>query len=377
MRRQPKKYINKVKLVDSEIGNAVRTSYAETILENAPVFPLPLEYEDIDREMINFCNEHLSIIIDGKKIPTFTLYSNQRFSEYSQTWSYTDEENNILVNFKTISRENNPKTGNNQGGFYNIPGENRQTILMRDVLDDNGTESYEVYSMVQPFAVDIMYRISFVTDLFENLNTFNTLFHNLFKARQFYIRPNGHYLPLVVDDISDSSEYTISDLKLYRQTVTLKCMAYIVQEKDFKIDRFPKNHRLSMQGDTKNLKPQINIEEYYKDKIENVSIDLTVDFEEWHDKVIFDIDTDFNVETVELYNIRSVRIFINNNIGSINKPFKLKNGDNIRIRIIHIDPQEKSQIIFKGYNPDKTYVIDDLSIDVNKETDRFEDIEIL
>lgn len=377
MHRQPKKYINRVKLTDSEQGNAVRAGYAKTMLENAPIFPLPLEYKDIDREMLNFCNNNVPIIIKGKKVPTFTLYSNQRFSEYSQTWKYTDEENNILLNFKTITRENNPKKGTSHGNYWNIPGENRQTLLIRDVLDDNGTESYEIYSMCQPFTVDIQYRISFVTDLFENLNEFNTIFHNLFKSRQFYIRPNGHYIPLTLEDISDSTEYTISDLKLYRQTVTIKCMAYIIQEKDFKIDKVPKNHKLLMQGDTKSMKPKINLEEYYQDKIENVSIDLSVDFESWHDKVVFDIDTDFNVETVELYNIRYARIFVNDNIGTINKPFNLKNGDNIRIRITHIDPQEKARIILKGYNPDKTYVVDDVPIDADKEEQRFDDIEIV
>lgn len=69
----------------------------------------------------------------------------------------------------------------------------RHTLLIRDVLEDNGEEVYEIYSMGQPFAVNLTYRISIITDLFENINAFNQKINDLFKARQCYIRPNGHF----------------------------------------------------------------------------------------------------------------------------------------------------------------------------------------
>ena len=77
--------------------------------------------------------------------------------------TYSDENGNLLLNFKTVSRDNNPETGDNQGGLWNIPGDRYYTLSIRNVMDDNGTEHYEIYSMKQPFAVDLMYRINFIT----------------------------------------------------------------------------------------------------------------------------------------------------------------------------------------------------------------------
>ena len=48
---QPKKTITKVKLTDDTVyGKDRHRSYPKTILQDAPIFPKPLEYEDIDND---------------------------------------------------------------------------------------------------------------------------------------------------------------------------------------------------------------------------------------------------------------------------------------------------------------------------------------
>ena len=374
---QPKKTITKVKLTDDTVyGKDRHRSYPKTILQDAPIFPKPLEYEDIDNAMFNFVDEYIPMVIKGKSTPTFTLYSNQRFSEYSQSWEHTDEDGNLLMNFKTISRENNPKPGENQGGYWNIPGNKRHTLLIRDVLEDNGEEAYEIYSMGQPFAVDLIYRISIITDLFENINAFNQKINDLFKARQCYIRPNGHFLPVTLEDINDNTEYTISERKFYNQTVTVKVMAYIISEDDFKIEKKPKRIKLFMQGDVRRPKPEINIDEFFNDKIGHTEIELTIDFQAFHTKTNFDIDTDFVVERTELYNIRNYRLSVNDTPYYTDKGFALKNGDNIKIFINHLDPNEMAQLKFIGYNPNSQYVKDELPLKVSDDIPKFEDIAV-
>ena len=374
---QPKKTITKVKLTDDTVyGKDRHRSYPKTILQDAPIFPKPLEYEDIDNAMFNFVDEYIPMVIKGKSTPTFTLYSNQRFSEYSQSWEHTDEDGNLLMNFKTISRENNPKPGANQGGYWNIPGNKRHTLLIRDVLEDNGEEVYEIYSMGQPFAVNLTYRISIITDLFENINAFNQKINDLFKARQCYIRPNGHFLPVTLEDINDNTEYTISERKFYNQTVTVKVMAYIISEDDFKIEKKPKRIKLFMQGDVRRPKPEINIDEFFNDKIGHTEIELTIDFQAFHTKTNFDIDTDFIVERTELYNVRNYRLSVNDTPYYTDKGFTLKNGDNIKIFINHLDPNEMAQLKFIGYNPISQYVKDELPLKVSDDIPKFEDIAV-
>lgn len=373
---QPKKNLTFVNLKKKETnGNIIRKSYAQDIVHKAPIFPKPLEYADIDAAFNEFVKEDLGLTVNGKEVPTFTLFSNQRFSEYSQTWKHSDEDGNLILNFKTMNRSTSPQGGENQGGLWNIPGERYYTVLQRSVLEDNGTESIEVYSMKQPYAVTLEYRVSFMTDLFENLSTFNELVNDLFKARQFYIRPNNHYIPLILESIDDESKYSVSDYRFYVQTVVIKALAYIIHEDDIKVEKFPKQINLGIAGDRKNKKVKIDIEEE-EDELENQTIKLSLEFEKWHDKAEFEIDTDMDIQQIEKKNIRNMRIFVNDTPIYWNKGFKVKNGDRIRVRIFQFDVRDNASIIFRGINPNYTFIKDYVPENVSEEPTKHQDIEI-
>ena len=72
--------------------------------------------------------------------------------------------------------------------------------------------------MKQPKAIDLVYKVSLVTNKYELLNEFNEIINDKFKARQCYIRPNGHYIPMVLEDVSDDTEYNIENRKFYSQS---------------------------------------------------------------------------------------------------------------------------------------------------------------
>lgn len=348
--RQPKKSFLPIKFKDALTGDERRASYAETILLKEKHFPKPLEYEDIDSEFAKFVDASINMAdTNGKRIPTYTLYSNQRFSEYSQTWEHTDEQGNLLMNFKTVNRDNNPSMGTHQGNYWNIPGERYYTLLREDVLDDNGNENVILYSMKQPYTVDLTYRINFITNTFSMLNVFNSKINDLFKARQCYIRPNGHYIPMILDTISDETSYTIEDRKFFVQSVNIKVMAYIIHKEDFKTTKYSKQPRLFALGARSNKRPTINIEEY--EDIRKKHIDIVIDFKEYDSKVEFVTDTDINVLCVETQNIRNIRIFVNDIPYYTEKGFKLRSGDTVRIKIRIIDEQKPCRVIFRGEDP--------------------------
>lgn len=373
---QPKKNLTFVNLKTKETnGNIIRKSYAQDIVHNAPIYPKPLEYADIDVAFNKFVEEELGLTVNGKDVPTFTLFSNQRFSEYSQTWKHSDEEGNLILNFKTINRSTTPQGGENQGGLWNIPGDRFYTLLQRSVLEDNGTESVEVYSMKQPYAATLEYRISFVTDLFENLSTFNELVNDLFKARQYYIRPNNHYIPLILESVDDESKYSVSDYRFYVQTVTIKALAYIIHEEDIKVEKFPKRVHIGLVGDkAKNKKVKIDIEED-EDELKNQTIRLSLAFEKWHDKADFQIDTDMVIQKIDKTNIRNMRIFVNDTPIYWNKGFSVKDGDRIRVKIKQFDVKEEASLVFNGINPNYSYV-DNTPESVSDEPTRHQEIEI-
>jgi len=375
MRTQPKKNITQPNKYKAPFGNMVRKGYQNRILEKSPIFPKPLEYDDIDNSVFDFIDRIIDISINGKLIPTYTLYSNQRFSEYSQMWEHTDENGNLYLDFKTINREKNPSFGENQGKNWNIPGNRKYTLLQQQVLDDNGTESYEIYTMKQPYAVDLSYTIGFVTATLDNLNKFNQKLNKLFSARQYYIRPNGHYLPMTLEEISDETSYSISDRKFYVQTARIRIMAYIIESNDFEVKKYPKKYNILTDGDNFRKKVCVEIEEdetYLKNKTLNVNIT----FEAFKTKVEFVFDTDMTVEKIVSDNVRNVRIMINDMLYYTEKSFKIKNNDNVRIQIKPIEYDKECKVTLVGFEENSYFNPNETNEKVFDEEISHEDINI-
>ena len=46
-------------------------------------------------------------------------------------------------------------------------------------------------------------------------------------------------MPMVLENISDSSQYNINDRQFYSQSCEIKTLAYILNEDDFKLEEFP------------------------------------------------------------------------------------------------------------------------------------------
>lgn len=376
MRIQPKKNLTLVKNYKGKTGNIVRKGYQNKILDKAPIFPKPLEYNDIDDAVFNFVDNMIDIVIDGKLIPTYTLYSNQRFSEYSQMWEHSDENGNLYLNFKTLNRDKNPSFGDNQGKLWNIPGERKYTLLQREVLDDNGTESYEIYTMKQPYTVDLKYTINFVTTTFEDLNKFNQKLNDLFKSRQCYIRPNGHYLPMLLEDISDETSYSISDRKFFVQSANIKVMAYIIQSDNFEVKKYPKRINQMLEGDVfKKNKTCVEIEEI-DNPMKNKTLNINIKIEPFNTKVKFTFDTEMIVENIITDNVRNMRIMVNDTLYYIDKSFKLHNNDNVLIKINPIEYEKETKIQLVGYEKDSFYNSENIPEKVFEEEITNEDINI-
>lgn len=360
MKTQPKKNLTTVNRYTEKRGNIIRKGYQNKILEKAPVFPKPLEYDDIDKAVFDFVDTTLAIVIDGKLIPTYTLYSNQRFSEYSQMWEHSDENGNLYLNFKTINREKNPSFGDNQGKLWNIPGQRKYTLLQRQLLDDNGTESYEIYTMRQPYAIDLKYTISFITTTVDNLNKFNQKLNKLFKARQHYIRPNGHFIPMLLEEISDETSYSISDRKFFVQTATIKLMAYIIEPEDFEVKKYPKRINQMLEGDVfKKNKACVEIDEF-ENPMKNKTLNVNIKLEPYHTKVEFVFDTEMVVENIITDNVRNMRVMVNGDLYYINKTFKLHDNDEVRIQVNPLDYEKETKITFVGYEKDVFYKSDEV-----------------
>lgn len=234
-----KKYKNYLNIHHTPDPIERRMNLIKGAIGKGTALPKPVVYEDIDRAFQEWVEKDLYISFEGKELPTMVLYSNQRFSEYLQTWKYTDENNNILLNFKTISREYNPSFGKDQGNNYNIPGEPYFLMARQIAHEPSGRLYYIDYKMRQPFTVDFSYKVNIISNKLEVMNTFNMMVVDKFKAKQCYLNVNGHHMPMLLESVSDESEYSISDRQFYSQSFSITLEAYIIKPEDMIVEETP------------------------------------------------------------------------------------------------------------------------------------------
>lgn len=353
-----KRYLNKINLRTPVEGNERRYELLRDVMKNGTFLPKTVEYEDIDADFKRWVEDEIEMVHDGKKYPTMVLYSNQRFTEYSQTWKYTDANKNIILNFKTITRENNPEYGKIHGGLWNIPGNRYYTMKKQPVLDDNGSESLLVLKMRVPLAVDMVYKVSIFTTNIEDINEFNMTILDRFKSRQAYIRPNGHYMPMTLESVTDKSSYQIDDRQFYSQTAQIKVMAYIIRPDDYKVEELALKRGMKFGQYLNRTKASVEIEEVDpcnpRERYNYVPSRIIINFPKCIKTVEFsELGQNFVITDVEKENISDFDIEINEKHVEKEFPIVIKNNENVMVHIKPKSPAFTSKLTLNGYDPDE------------------------
>lgn len=308
-------YKNIIKLKRNVEGKERRENLAKEVLKDNTPLPKPLEYEDIDKEFERWVREDLDISFEEQKLPTYLMLSNQRFSEYMQTWQNVDDKKNLILNFKTITRENNPKAGTIVGDTRNIPG-NIDFLMKRvQAVDKSGHRYFIDYRVKQPISIDLIYTVSIFTNKYQLLNDFNMIMNEKFSAIDCYIRPNGHFIPMKLTDISDESEYNIDDRRFYSQSYLITVMAYIMPKDSFRVVEQPMMILECFDGEVKSktviesFDPDIDCADNPKSKYEEIEVITTIT----NDKTGhgFRMDCDSEITSITLQNVRYFKMSIN------------------------------------------------------------------
>lgn len=375
MNIQPKPYLDNFRLRKKAFGNERRRNMLKLITDKSMNFPKPIEFEDIDNAVNDWINS-LEIAFEGKKLPIFKLFSTQRIGEYAQTWKHLDEVGNLLMNFFTITRENNPKQGQNQGSYFNIPGNRSYPLYIKPTLQENGEEAYDMYSMKQPFSVDFVYTITLITNKYELLNEVNQKILNEFKALECYIAPNNHYMPMKLEDIDDESEYTVDDRKYYSQTYKITLWGYIIREEDFEVTKLPSRlvgRMLGLETKPKKKTTTVSIEEIedYDEPLQccnerekekspytNKIIKLNINFPMCEFKTEFEIDTTFTVTDIHTENVYDFVMKINNQYVNFDDEVNIEDGDMLYFEMERNNKIKDASIILFG-DSDEIISVDD------------------
>jgi hypothetical protein len=339
----PKNFRKDLHIGPKTEGVERRQELRDNIAKNGTFLPKGVHYEDIDRDFIKFVNKDLMIVIDGEQVPVIFL-TIQRWSEFSKTWEHSDEYKNIKIPFITIVRQPDVQVGTTHNGYWNVPGRPSYTYMKVPTFD-GAREGVDLYKIPQPTAVDITYEVRIFCSRMKDLNVMNEKVVQAFKSRQFYIFPNRHPMPVVLESIADESPIDdFENRRFYIQPFEMKVQGYILDEKDFEVTPTI-NRMLLMQEitETKGPKPRISV---FTDN-ETGAVNLNVIFRTNSSNIVcFPVEQDTLFETVDIItNINTLVFKVNGVVKTL--PFRINLGEELDLEITR-GVNATAQFLLKG-----------------------------
>jgi len=231
----PKGFIKNIKLKRPKIGPERRQEMLDEIDNQGTFLPRGVGYEDMDKAFIDSINNDFHITIDGEKVPVIFL-TIQRWAEFSKTWQHSDEFKDIKLPFITIVRRPDVQVGTNQAGNWNIPQGHRSYTYVKVPTWENGRKGVDLYKIPQPTSVDVTYEVRLFCNRMRDLNKLHKVVQETFNARQHYVSPNGHPMPIHLESVGDESPIDdFENRRFYVQLFEMKLLGYLLCEDKFEV----------------------------------------------------------------------------------------------------------------------------------------------
>ena len=231
----PKKLVKKIDLIPQKTGVARREEMLEYIKEHGTYLPKSLLHAELDRGMLDFVKEDLKTVVDGKVIPSIDIIITlQNWSLFTETWKFQDLDKNASPPFITTVRQPEVKPGTNPSVKYNIP-DRKEFFYARVPTWDGTRKGLDIYKSPQPVPVDITYNVKIMCKRMRELNQFNKIVLQKFASRQAYRVINGHYVPIILNNISDESAMEMDKQKYYLQNYEFVMLGFLVDEEEFEV----------------------------------------------------------------------------------------------------------------------------------------------
>ena len=212
-----------------------REQLLEKINKDGTYLPKSILHADLDGGMLNFVQNDLQTIVDGQVIPMVDiLITSQNWSQFTETWNFQDLDSNVSPPFITVVRNPEVKFGTNPALIYNIP--NRKQYFYAQVPTwDGNRNGMDIYKIPQPVPVDITYSVKIICNRMRELNALNKNILEMFASRQAYTTIKGHYIPIIMNNITDESVMSIDKRKYYIQSYDFTMLGFLIDENEFEI----------------------------------------------------------------------------------------------------------------------------------------------
>jgi hypothetical protein len=245
---------NNIQIYKGKELTSRRQQLLDRITKSDTYLPDSILHDDLDLGMLDFIKENFKVISDGNQIPIIPkILTIQRWGEITNSWNFSDEDNNIKLPFIGLIRKPDVQPGTNPIVQRTIP--DRQTFYYASVQTWNGTQmGADVYKMPQPVAIDISFEVTIVCHKIRDLNRFNKIVLQKFSSRQSYTTVKGHYIPIILDRISDNSPIDVMDgRRYYLQTYDFTMLGFLIDDEEFEVK--PAISRLFLLNEFMGLKP--------------------------------------------------------------------------------------------------------------------------
>lgn len=220
----------------SKEGLERRQELLDRITKSDTYLPDEILHDDLDMGMLEFVKSNLKVISDGVQIPIIPkILTVQRWGEITNNWTFADEDGNMKVPFIGVIRKPDVQPGTNPNIQRTIP--DRRQIYYATVKTWNGNMAgADVYKMPQPVAIDIGFEVIIVCQKFRDLNKFNKSVLQKFSSRQSYTTVKGHYIPIILDRISDNSPIdSLENRRFYLQSYEFTMLGFLIDAEEFEI----------------------------------------------------------------------------------------------------------------------------------------------
>lgn len=332
----PKKIKKYIPLTESKTLLPRRRELVDRINQDGTFLPKSILHADLDKGFLDFVKNDLQLIVDGKKVPMVDIIiTTQNWSQFTETWNFQNIDKNAEPPFLTVVRAPEVKFGTNPALLYNIP--NRKLYFYAQVPTwDGQRQGFDIYRIPQPVPVDITYSIKIVCNRMRELNQFNKIVLEKFASKQAYTSIKGHYIPIVMGEISDESVMDIEKRKYYVQSYSFTLLGFLIDENEFEVSPAINRVLQVVEVDEKLVKRQRSNQEN-----KNSLIDVLFVTGNTVVNQVFNYTTDLIIQDTK--NISSYDVYLNDFFyGSNLNKLQINTNDSLKIEIVKTNPSLES-----------------------------------
>ncbi len=341
----PSKVKKHLPLIPEKVGRERRQQMLDDITDYGTFLPKGVLHADLDLGMLDFVKEDLKLIVGEKLVPTVDkIITNQNWSQFTETWNFQDLDKNISLPFVATVRKPEVKYGTFQGGAANIPNR-RQFFYYTVPTWDGQRKGADVYTIPQPIPVDITYNVKLFCNRMRELNEFNKIIMQKFTSKQAYTQIKGHYMPIIMETVSDESAKDLQKRKYYIASYTLILKGLLIDEAEFKVSPAISRQVSLFETDERVKTRKANIQ---PPRPNNFDLDLLFVSGTSQLSEVFRYTADLKI--TETQNVSSYDVYINSNyVGSDLPTIQINDGDTFSITVTKTNSSTLAKIKTVAY----------------------------